>query len=72
MLNENAGVVLKSGHSSMTSMCRTPGFKTTDRYGDQGVVCEVKEVKRPGGMSLTQLFNLSPEDTSQDNEPQKG
>lgn len=72
MKNEQPQIVLASGHESMTAKCRTPGFKITDRHGDQGVVCEVKEAKRPVGMSLAQLFNLGPADTSQDNEPQKG
>lgn len=58
MKNEQRQIVLASGHESLTAKCRTPGFKITDRHGDQGVVCEVHDVQRPVGMSLAQLFGI--------------
>ncbi|MCY1293616.1 hypothetical protein D9M68_19310 [compost metagenome] len=57
MSNENAGVVLKSGHSSLTSACRTPGFKITDMHGGMGVIPKVK-TSRIKAMSLSELFKI--------------
>ncbi|MNO21495.1 hypothetical protein D3C76_112690 [compost metagenome] len=66
-------IIVGSGHQNLTAMCREAGYRVTEAHGARGLVVKPKKEPKPiKAMSLAQLFDLHPRDTSNDNEPQQG